>query len=53
MRFLSLFQERRKDIVAYRGAIFNQKGKPMIHWIKGFFFAKYQGPYSRDEKVKP
>ena len=29
--FLSLFQDRRNHIVAYRGAIFNQKGCPMIH----------------------
>ena len=37
--------------MAYRGAIFNQKGCPMVHWFKGEFHAKNQGPDSRDRKV--
>ena len=28
-------QERQKDIVAYRGALYNQKRCPMVHWITG------------------
>ena len=29
--FLSLFKDRRSDIVVYRGAIFNQKGYLMLY----------------------
>ena len=37
--------------MAYRGAIFNQKGYPMVHLIKGKLYEKNHGPDSRDEKV--
>ena len=40
------------DIVAYRVAIFNQKGGcPMVYRIIGKLYAKNQGSDSRDEKV--
>ena len=29
------FQDRHTEILAYRGAICNQKGCPMVHWIIG------------------
>ena len=32
---LKPFQDRLTDIVGYRGVIFNQKGSPMVLWIKG------------------
>ena len=39
------FQDRWTNIVAYRGAICtmqscNQKGSPMVHWIRGKLYAK-------------
>ena len=41
---------KQTDIVAYRGAICNQKRCPLVHWIEGKFYAK-KSPDSRDEKV--
>ena len=38
--FLSLFQDRRTDIVAYRGDIFNQRRFRMVNWIKGKFLTQ-------------
>ena len=38
--FLSLFQDRWTEIVAYRGAILYQKGCLMVHWIKGKLYKK-------------
>ena len=46
-----LFQDRRTDIIAYRGAIVNQKGCPKLHWTKGMLHTKNEGP--RNEKVLP
>ena len=36
-KFISFLgiQDRRTDTVAFRGAILNQKGCPMLDWIKG------------------
>ena len=48
---LKTFQERRIDIVAYRGDVCNQKGCPMVHWIIGKLYAKTEVPNSRDEKI--
>ena len=38
----SNFRDRPTDIVAYRGAVCNQKGSPRVHWIYGGLHAKYQ-----------
>ena len=51
MKILKQLQAKRTDIVAHRGAAFNQKECPMVHWIKGKLYAKNQGPDSRDEKT--
>ena len=37
--------------MAYRGNVFNQRGCPMVHQIKGKLYAKNQGPDSKEEKV--
>ena len=37
--------------LAYRGAICNQKGCFIVHWIIGKLYAKNKGPNSKDEKV--
>ena len=39
----SNFRDRQADIVAYRGAVFNQKGSPRVHWTLGRLHAKNQG----------
>ena len=44
-----LLTSRKTDIVAYGGAIFNQKGCPMVHWK--VLCKKNQGPNSKDENV--
>ena len=49
---LKPFQDRRTDILTYRGAICNQKGCPMVHWIIVKLYAKTYVPSLRDEKVK-
>ena len=38
----SNFRGRQTHIVAYRGAVCNQKGSPRVHWIYGGLHAKYQ-----------
>ena len=53
-KFKALYQEfnplqaRQTDIVALRGAIYNQKGCPLAHWIIGKLYAKT----SKDDKLK-
>ena len=41
INFLSLFQNRWIDIVAYRGAECNQKESPRVHWILGRLHYSY------------
>ena len=43
--------ERQTDFVAYRGAICNQKGFPLVNLIKGKLYTKNQGPKWREKKV--
>ena len=51
MKILKQLQAKRTDIVAYRGAVFNQKECPMVHWIKGKLYPKKnKGPDSKDEQ---
>ena len=38
--------------MAYRGAIFNQKICPMVHWIKGKLYSKDQGPIQEMRKLE-
>ena len=40
----SNFRDRQADIVAYRGAVFNQKGSPRVHWTLGRLHAKKSNP---------
>ena len=50
---LSNFRDRQTGIVAYRGAISNQKGSPRVHWKIGRLHAKNQGPKARDKRYTP
>ena len=42
-----------KKSVAYRSAIFYEKGCPVVHWIKAKLYAKNQSPESGDQKCMP
>ena len=48
---LSIFQDRRMNILAYGGAVRNQK-LSSVDWIKGKLHEKNQGRKLRDKKVK-
>ena len=49
-KILSPFWNGQKDIVAYRGNVYNQKGSPRVHCIIGRLDAKNPEPKSRDKK---
>ena len=47
------FQDRRTDIVAYRGDICNQKGMPLVHWNIGKLYENISSLLKRLESYRP